>query len=140
MSAGAHRYNLEHRSFVDARLREAAQRLLSGEIGVIAASRACSALLAEVASAQPELAEALTIFVAIDSDTDALPLGAVRGMWCPASLALEDRKIAEAEKEYRESARQASRRLLELLESRRGQLWRRTGPDFGISGEGEALI
>lgn len=119
MSAVAYRCNLEHRCFVDHELRRTAEQLLAGEIGVIVASRAFCALRLEVANVWPELAEALMTFVAINSQTDALPLGSVREAWSSASLAREDRKVAQAENEYRESARQASRKVLHLLDGPR---------------------
>ena len=67
-------------------------------------------------------------FVAIDSETDALPIGAVREMWHPSTAALEDQKIADAEERFREAANEACRRVLELLESGVVTLWRPVGP------------
>ena len=50
-----------------------------------------------------DLEEDLTVFVAIDSETDHLPLGKVRELWSQAALERLEPEIAEAEawaKEY----------------------------------------
>ncbi len=70
----------------------------------------------EVATAWPELGDVLLTFVAIDSETDALPIGALRKTWHPSTAAVEDRKIADAEERFGEAAHNACRRVLKLLE------------------------
>jgi hypothetical protein len=58
----------------------AAKQLIAGQLGVIAASRLLSHFCHE---AEPKVAEVLLTFVGIDSETDALPIGAIRCNWSP---------------------------------------------------------
>ncbi|MGH7190688.1 MAG: hypothetical protein ACREF0_16080 [Acetobacteraceae bacterium] len=67
-------------------------------------------------------------FVAIDSETEALPIGAVRDIWHPSSAAREDQKIADVEGRFRSAAHAACRRILTLLERNVVTLWRPVGP------------
>jgi hypothetical protein len=62
------------------------------------------------------LAEALLVFTAIDSETDALPVGEVRQQWSAEALDRKDREIANAEIRYREVAMEGAARLLQLIE------------------------
>jgi hypothetical protein len=91
----------------------AARQLIAGQLGVIAASRLLSHFRHE---AEPKVAEVLLTFVGIDSETDALPIGAVRENWSPEALKRKDREIAEAEQFYRETALNAAAELLRLLD------------------------
>jgi hypothetical protein len=90
-----------------------AKQLLTGQLGVIAASRELSPLRHEVES---ELAGVLVVFTAIDSETDALPIGEVRQHWSQEALERKDREITDAEEHYRDTAMEAATRLLQLLE------------------------
>jgi hypothetical protein len=128
MSSESYRLNLEYRASVDDQLKRIALRFLEGEISVIAATRALCPLRHEIALAWPEMSEALLAFVAIDSETDALPIGAAREMWAPSASAIEDRKIAEAEERFRAPARAACRRIIALLDDDAITLWRPVGP------------
>jgi hypothetical protein len=128
MSSDSYLLNLDYRASIDEELRRIALRLLGGDIGVIAASRALSRLRPEVAPAWPEMDEALITFVGVDSETDDLAIGAEREMWAPAALAVQDQKIVEAEDRFREPARVACRRVLELLDIDVATLWRPVGP------------
>jgi hypothetical protein len=127
MSTESYRLNLEYQASIDNRLRLSAEQLLRGEIGVIAASRAMNRFQEEVAVVWPELGEGLMVFVAIDSETDALPIGAVREMWHPSTAALEDQKVADAEERFRSAAHEACRRIVALLDSDPVTLWRPIG-------------
>lgn len=128
MKSGTYGLNLEHRATIHDELRRAALGLLEGEIGVIAASRILGRLRDDFSTAWPEMGEALIPFVAVDSDTDALPIGLTREMWAPSALASEDRKIDEAEEYFREPARIACQRVLQLLDDDVTILWRPVGP------------
>jgi hypothetical protein len=55
--------------------------------------------------------EDLTTFVAIDSETDALPVGHVRQHWSAEALARKDVEIRHAEELYRQVALEAAGRL-----------------------------
>jgi len=127
MNTDSYRLNLEYRASIDNRLRQCAEQLLRGAIGVIAASRAMSPLQREVATDWPELSDVLMTFVAIDSETDALPIGKVREMWHPSSATLEDLKVADAEERFRSVAHEACRRIVTLLDSDVVTLWRPIG-------------
>ena len=60
--------------------------------------------------------EILLIFTGIASETDGLPVGAVRQQWSAEALERKDREIAEGEEFYRDSAMEAATRLVCLLE------------------------
>lgn len=128
MKSESYRLSLEHRATIDDELRRTVLGLLEGEIGVIAASRILARLRNDISTAWPEMGEALIPFVAVDSDTDALPMGLTREMWAPLALAREDRKIVEAEACFREPARIACQRVLQLLDDDVTILWRPVGP------------
>jgi hypothetical protein len=54
----------------------------------------------------------LNTFVAIDSETDDLPIGDVRQYWAPDALAQKDAEIARCEAIYREPAFRAASHLI----------------------------
>jgi len=107
------RHDSEHRTCTKSQILSFAKQLLSGQLGVIAASRELSPLRHEV---ETELAEVLVVFTGIDSETAALPIGKVRQKWSPEALERKDRDISEAEKFYRDTAIEAATRLLQMLE------------------------
>ena len=93
------------------RLVETARAVLRGELGVIAGARAINRLRHEAVadSLDPDFLR----FVAIDSDTDHLPVEAAeRVRWDPAALAAKDAEIAEAEEHWREAALEGCQRLI----------------------------
>jgi hypothetical protein len=93
-------------------LAEVARAILRGDLGVVAGARAINRLRHEVA-ADPVDPDFLR-FVAIDADTDELPVEtAERDRWDPAALAAQDAEIAEAEAHWREAALEGCRRLIE---------------------------
>lgn|SRR5262245_51209649 len=55
----------------------------------------------------------LQTFVAIDSETDSLPVGEVRRLWAPDALKRKDVEIDRAEKLYKPVAREAATRLVQ---------------------------
>jgi hypothetical protein len=116
MTADWYHRDLGYRTLVRSQLRQLAEQLLRGDIGVIAAARALSHFRYVVEADWPEMGDALLAFVVIDSETDALPIGKVREMWHPSTAALEDRKVAAAEDMFRQPAHQAAHRILSLLE------------------------
>jgi hypothetical protein len=95
------------------RVLSLAKQLLAGRLGVIAAARELAPLRHD---AEPELSEILLVFTGIASETDGLPVGAVRRQWSAEALERKDREIAEAEEFYRGSAMEAATRLVRLLE------------------------
>ena len=72
-----------------------AQAMLEGQLSFLIGSRRLAALRHETDAAADE-ADFL-VFVAIDSNTDALPLGSVREHWDQGALARLEPEIEEAE-------------------------------------------
>ena len=66
---------------------------------------------------EPEIGTLLDVFVGIDSETDALPIGIERALWNLRALEIEDRKIAAAESRWHGRATEATRQLVRLLET-----------------------
>ncbi|WLI89485.1 DUF2489 domain-containing protein [Massilia sp. R2A-15] len=89
---------LSHSDYVNSKRRqvvETAQAMLDGQLCYLIGSRRLSALRHEVDIANSD-ADFL-IFVGIDSDTDALPLGEVRRHWSAEALAKLEPEIQSAE-------------------------------------------
>lgn len=104
-------YNLEEKRRLVDRMLASANACLAGEIGPIETARALSGFRGN----DEVLDEILLIFVAVDSETDTLPLGNVRQHWNPVALEREDAKIAEAEAWCREMVADACRDLIKAL-------------------------
>ncbi|MDR3480628.1 MAG: DUF2489 domain-containing protein [Burkholderiaceae bacterium] len=77
------------------RIFETAHSMISGDISFIEGARTLSNLRhsAAIRDDDPDF----MIFVGIDSETDALPIGAVRQYWSIDALAKLDREIEKAE-------------------------------------------
>jgi hypothetical protein len=77
------------------RVLETAELMIRGEIGFIEGARLLSSLRhgAAVRDDDPDF----TTFVAIDSETDDLPIGAVRQLWSIDALTKLDPEIGKAE-------------------------------------------
>jgi hypothetical protein len=107
-------YNEEHRQFVSRKIVAAAQRILSGELGVIAGARQLCGLGHGVgADRDPDF----VYFIAIDSQTDHLPIGEVRQRWNPEALREKDAEVAAFEAAEREKTFEICRRLIQKYES-----------------------
>jgi hypothetical protein len=91
-----------------------ANRIIAGEIGVIEASRTFSLLQFEF---DAPLREVFQPFVAIDSETDDLPVGPVRREWSSAALEIRDVQIANYEKDNLPLALAACKKLIDRLRS-----------------------
>jgi hypothetical protein len=87
-----------------------AQKVLDGELGVIEGAREIIGL---DGIALPVDDQDLMRMVAVDSETDALPLGRVRELWAPEVLERKDEEIRRAEEWARGFAWEAFRRLVE---------------------------
>ena len=91
-------------------IRARALELIEGRLSVIESARALSKLTYWTGlSIDPDL----TVFVAIDSETDTLPVGNVRTHWAKHALEREDVDIAKAEDLYRSRALEAAHRLVD---------------------------
>ena len=95
------------------RALDTAHRFLSGEMGVIDASRVLSSMRHEFSAS---IAELFIPFVAVDSETDHLPIGAGRADWSDASLQVKDIEIAACEDAYRPSVHDACICLIRELD------------------------
>jgi hypothetical protein len=103
------------RSWVDdapERAIAVARRILAGQIGLIEGCRALSSMCWEI---EADVRVRFSPFIAIDSETDDLPIGAVRDLWQPSVLALKDLEISRCEQLYRAQAVEACRALIESL-------------------------
>ena len=94
----------EHR-----KARDVAQSLLDGRITVLEAARALVSLAHT--DAVPDVADRRLI-IAVESETDDLPVGEVRNLWAPDALKEKDIEIARAEALYRDDLLQAARRIV----------------------------
>jgi hypothetical protein len=90
-----------------------ANGLVAGDLGLVAVARKLSSFRDGV---EPEIGALLDVFVGIDSETDALPIGEERALWNPEALAHQDRKITAAERRWRDQAVTAATQLVRLLE------------------------
>ena len=89
-----------------------ARALLAGRIGVIEAARQIDAYRGDRV-ALDEFDPDFVTFLAIESETDDLPLGESRTHWAPDALAQKDAEIARCEELYRTDALEAASRLVE---------------------------
>jgi hypothetical protein len=108
-----YKYNLEYRATVRAEMLALARGLVTGDLGVIAAARKLRGFWDGV---EPEIGALLLVFVGIDSETDALPVGSERAYWNAEALARKDVEIRAAEHHWREEGVAAATQLIRLLE------------------------
>ena len=83
-------YNEEHRRQASARIVTIAQRILSGESGIVAGARQLARLRFDVGA---EHDSDFIFFVAVDSESDDLPLGEVRSHWNADVLKEKDAEL-----------------------------------------------
>jgi hypothetical protein len=114
MDRTSYRYNLEYRAEVQSQLLTAAKRFLAGKTNLIEAARE---LCPFQDVPEPELSTHLRVFVAIDSETDALPVGDMLLWWHPDTVHEQYRKIAEAERLWKDAGLEAAKHLVHLLET-----------------------
>ena len=94
--------NEGYAAHINAELVSAARDFLADKVGVIATARILEPRLLTLEDYRLDLANATRMVVAIDSETDALPLGKVREMWHPSTTPIEDAKLKRAEELYRQ--------------------------------------
>jgi hypothetical protein len=90
---------------------EIAQRLIAGDIGLIAGCRQLSSLSHEVVDdwgADPDF----VLFGAVDSETDHLPLEDQRAHWDPAAFEEKQHEVRRYEAETREQVLRACRSVI----------------------------
>ena len=115
--ADNNRYRMDegYAAHVNAELVSAARDFLADKVGVIATARILKPPLHTLEDYRPDLANAAQMVVAIDSETDALPIGKVREMWQPSTAAIEDAKVKQAEELYRQDISAVCRELVRVL-------------------------
>jgi hypothetical protein len=101
----------EHQAENERALLAGAKAFLDGEVGVIETVRTLSRLR----DVRPDLRDSVTTFVGVDSETDAFPLGEVRNLWKPESIAKLDPEITKAADYYRARVRTACKRIVSVL-------------------------
>lgn len=89
------RYDLEAREREQRIAAELAADILAGRRGLLEAAHELKGRLWQAGLTEDDAD--LAAFVLIDSETDALPLGAERQYWEPRALAGKDEDIARAE-------------------------------------------
>jgi hypothetical protein len=94
------------------RALDVACNLVAEKMGVIEGCRELSSMRHAFGES---LADDFRTFVAIDSETDDLPVGTVRREWNPAALVRQDIRIAECEERYKSHAIEAAERLISRL-------------------------
>lgn len=112
MDRTAYRINLGYRESVRTQMLALATRFLTGETGVVETARRLSAYQ-DVPD--KDIESQIDVFIVIDSETDALPLGDARRHWSSDALVREDVKIAEAERRWHNAATEAATALRLLL-------------------------
>lgn len=90
-----------------------ASGLVAGALGLIATARKLKGFRDGI---EPEIGALLDVFVAIDSETDAFPIGEVRHLWNTEALARLDGEIIVVEQRWRNQAISAATQLAHLLE------------------------
>ena len=88
--------------------RELAQAVLDGRMTVLEGARALVSLAHT--DAVPDV-EDRRLIIAVESETDDLPLGEVRKLWAADALKEKDVEIAHAETLYRDHFLQACQRI-----------------------------
>jgi hypothetical protein len=104
-------FNLEKKRGLVDQLLANANAFLAGQVGALETARS----LAGFTGIDAQLDEVLVTFIAVDSETDALPLGEVRKFWNQEALKRQDIEIAKAEARYREKIAAACRELVTHL-------------------------
>lgn len=95
---------------------EAASAMLRGELGIIEGSRLLAGFCPRVSLAEHD--PDFRCFIGIDSETDHLPVGAVRLRWAAEALAGKEEEIREAETFHRARAIAACQVLLLRFQGR----------------------
>ncbi|MDX6692660.1 MAG: hypothetical protein QOF02_263 [Blastocatellia bacterium] len=111
--------NEEQAAFIRGKVVAVCEGLLNEEIGVIASARMLCRLEYELSRREGgwhEHDEDFITFVAINSETDHLPVDDERRNWSDEALERKDEEIAKAESGYREMACAACRKLIARFE------------------------
>jgi hypothetical protein len=110
-------------TFVRGKIVAICQAILNEEIGVIAGSRILNRLefeLIDYPRGQFDRDDDFTPFVAIDSQTDHLPVDHERANWSAEALVRKDQEIAESEALFKETAFAACQNLIARFDMKSG--------------------
>ena len=91
-------------------LLEVARQIIAGEVGLIEGVRVIVRLQSEIGAGR--LDEDFVPFVAVDSETDSLPIGSARELWDSKALLSQDAEINKAEAIYSKTIRDACKKLI----------------------------
>jgi len=106
----SHMDAVQYRAKQCRRVVEIARQVILGTLGVIEGSRELSQLRHAVSDNDHD--PDFSFFVALDSETDDLPLGSVRTHWAAYALAKKDEQIRRIEADTRDEALQHCERLV----------------------------
>src|SRR4029078_6496091 len=95
--------------FLQGKLVALCEAVLAEEIGIIAPSRRIHRLVFQLPGTRDD---EFNLFVAIDSDTDHLPVDRERRNWSTEALERKDKEIAEAESFYKDQVAEQCKSLL----------------------------
>ena len=107
-------YNEEHRRLASGKIVATAQRVLAGELGIVAGARQLSRLRFDVGA---EHDSDFIFFVGVDSETDHLPVGEVRSRWSADALKAKDEELRAYEASVRDQARRVCQSLIQRYET-----------------------
>ena len=97
-----------------AKIVATAQRILSGELGIVAGARQLSGLRFDVGA---EHEADFIFFVGVDSETDHLPVGGVRSRWSSDALKAKDEELQIYETSVRDKAFRVCQSLIQRYET-----------------------
>ncbi len=115
--------NEEKVAFIRGKIVAICEAILNEEIGVIAGSRILNRLEFELLHNEVgwfQRDEDFVTFVAIDSETDSLPVDSERRNWSVEALERKDEEIAKAEELYKDDAFAACKILIERFDMKGG--------------------
>jgi len=96
-----------------------ARRIVAGEVELIAGSREMWRIGANIVP-DTRIDRDFVVFLALDSETDALPLAKDRALWDPAAFAEQSRIVADIEAEERPSVYAACRSIIDRFAEQPG--------------------
>jgi hypothetical protein len=105
----------DHLELCRQKIVSTAKAILSSEIGIIAGSRDLLRLSQEIGC---EMEEDFILFVAMESETDHLPVDSERQYWDKEALKRKDVEIAEYESFHKYQAFEACRRIIGRFDKR----------------------
>lgn len=100
------------RKYHEEKAVDLARRIVAGEVGVIAGSREMWRIGAKIVP-DTRIDRDFVVFLALDSETDALPLENERALWDTAAFAEQSLIVTDIETEERASVYAARRSIID---------------------------